>query len=77
MRDDIKMLFGMSLPAWIRGVLIIIIGTMFLTISSMSVYALTTFATKEELRCLREEAKQMNQDIRTLLISIDKKVTGK
>ena len=76
-REDINTLYEMSWPCWARGLLITIIGIIFMLISSMSVYALTSFATKEEIKTLREEVRETNADIKTLLLSIDRKLSEK
>ena len=58
MKDNIRELYGLSLPAWVRGVLIAVIGVLFLLYGGLWIYNVSNFATKEDLHEAKVDLKE-------------------
>jgi len=52
-RTNIKELYDMSIPKWIRGVLVTVLGVLFVCIAFLFVYSVSTYFTKEEAKALK------------------------
>jgi hypothetical protein len=69
--DNIKTLFGMSMPTWVRSVFITLIGLLFILYAGMYAYGASTYSTKEEVKEikteLRADMKDMNEKLDVLL----------
>lgn len=70
LKKEIGKLFGMSLPTWVRSILIGCIGLLFLLYGGMWAYAATTYASKQDVKELRSE---INDGIREILQELRKK----
>ena len=67
-QDDVKLLFGLSIPAWVRGIFIGMIGMLFILYAGLYAYANSEFATKNEVKEMKAE---MRGDMREVQAKLD------
>ena len=61
-QEHIQRLYACSWPAWTRAILISLIGVIFATVAWMYSNEMQSFATKEEVREVRQELRQELKD---------------
>jgi Tfp pilus assembly protein PilO len=71
--DQLKELSSRSLPTWTRGILVTAIAALFGLYGAGFAYNAVTYSTKDELKDLRQELKEMRAEIRQDL----KELSGK
>lgn len=69
-RDDVKKLFAMSIPGWVRSVLIAAITALFIMYGSVWVWASGAFAAKEDMREIKADVKDLRESVSTTLREI-------
>ena len=69
-KDDIQRLFDVSLPSWVRTLLIASIVSLFVMYGSLWVYAGNTYATKKEISDLKQD---MNGTLQEILVEVKKR----
>ena len=69
-KDDVQRLFDISLPSWVRTLLIAAIASLFVMYGSLWVYAGNTFATKKEISDLKQD---MNGTLQEILVEVKKR----
>ena len=57
LKENIKDLFKLSIPAWARGLLLTMIGVLFILYGGQWLYNVSTFATKEDLKEVKIDLK--------------------
>ena len=61
---EIGQLFDMSIPTWVRSVLITLIGILFIIYAGQWVYNVNTYATKDAVIEVKAEVKDVKDDLR-------------
>jgi len=69
-KDNVQRLFDISLPGWVRTMLIAAIASLFVMYGTLWVYAGNTYATKKEISDLKQD---MNGTLQEILIEVKKK----
>lgn len=57
-QDDIKTLYTMSMPTWVRSVFITLLGLLFCLYAGMYAFNAAEFSTKDEVKELKQEVRQ-------------------
>jgi len=68
--DSVKELYDMSIPKWVRSVLVYVIGVIFIMISSLWIYSVTNFSTKNEVQEVKEFMRDMTKEIKMEIRSL-------
>lgn len=63
MNTAIDKLYDMSIPSWVRGLLIGGIVGLFVLYGGLWIYTASTFATKTELKEVKNDVKEMRKEI--------------
>lgn len=65
--EDIKKLYDLSLPDWVRGTMIALFGLLFVLYGGLWFYLVTTYPTKDDMKEMRVEIRQDMREIKEKL----------
>jgi hypothetical protein len=65
--EDIQKLYDLSLPAWTRETLLVLLGLLFVLYGGLWAYLLTQYPTKDDMKEMRAEIRQDMKEIKEKL----------
>lgn len=71
--EDIKKLYELSFPCWIRDTMIVLFGVIFVLYGALWFYLITQYPTKEDVKEMRSE---IRQDLREIKDKMDTRSKG-